>query len=145
MYRILATTLLAGVGLLLSRPALAQVTFSPPTGASLQPSADFRTLESADFSTLTVTPDADLTGTLTLTVSAPVLQAGQPEDPANTNARATVSFNGTTVSSDDGSSGVLSVIDSTNLEVSMRVTRPVPYPPGPYTYRVGITVTYTED
>lgn len=138
MYRLLATTVLAGVGVLFSHPALAQViTFPAQTPGTLaQPTGNFYRLETVTNATATV----NITGAISATVQVtePTFISGSTNDPAGTIRVATLTFNSISINSGDAAVSI--PVGVTNLSVSMAVDRPEIYPPGTYIYQVTITV-----
>lgn len=140
MYRLLATTVLAGVGWLLPHPALAQVLLTAPTpGAMTQPGGVLDQFTTTVPSTLQVTIQEGHSATVQ--VAAPTLVSGPSPDPNGTTRTATVNFAGNSVTS--GDAAVALPTGTTTLNVSMAVTRPTIYSPGTYVYQVEITVTAT--
>lgn len=141
MYRLLATTVLAGVGVLFSHPALAQVvTFPAQTpGTLVQPAGNFHRLETGTNATVTVSILG--AGSATVQVSAPTFVFGASPDPDGTTRTATVTFAGGSATSEGGP--VPFPTGVTILDMSMAVDRPAPnlFTPGVYGYQVVVTVT----
>lgn len=139
MYRLLATTVLAGVGWLLPYPALAQIiTLTPPTPGVLSPPGGvFNQLTTSVPSTIQVTILGGRSATVQ--VAAPTLSSGG-HDPTGTVRTATVTFSGNSVNSGDAAIDFPTGIP-TLLNVSMAVTRPTVYTPGTYSYGVIVTIT----
>lgn len=143
MLRLLATTALAGVGVLFAPSALAQpVTFSDPLSSPLvQPVGSFNRLETGAPTTLTIEVPESVSATVM--VDAPTFEGGPNSDPGGTVRTATVTFPGGIATSEGGP--VPLPTGTTELSVSMVVERPAGsvFSPGIYSYQVLITVTTT--
>lgn len=144
MYRLLATTVLAGAGLLLARPALAQVVTFPSTTAGFleQPANNWARLQTQAPATITVNLDG-VTGSV-FAVLQPVRIDAPSNAPTDTTRTTTVTFNGNTITNTGGSESVSGSralpSGDTLLTVSMAVESGSPYPAGDYGYEVTITI-----
>ncbi|MEQ8382179.1 MAG: hypothetical protein RH949_07390 [Coleofasciculus sp. A1-SPW-01] len=76
----------------------------------------------------------------TLTVSPPSFISGSTPDPDGTTYITFVSFGTQQVTADTGDVTVNLPVGISDLEVDMRVERPVPFPAGTYNYAVTLTV-----
>lgn len=76
----------------------------------------------------------------TLTVSPPSFISGSTPDPDGTTYITFVSFGTQQVTADTGDVTVSLPVGISDLDVDMRVERPVPFPAGTYNYAVTLTV-----
>ncbi|QQE67265.1 hypothetical protein GFS31_39780 [Leptolyngbya sp. BL0902] len=144
MCRLLATTVLAGVGVLFSHPALAQViTFPAQTpGVLVQPAGNPHRLQTGVNGTVTVSVVGGLG--VTLQVAAPTFVSGpggQTDDPPGTIKTATATWPTGSATSGGGAAPFPTAL-TTVVSVSMAVDRQPPnfFAPGLYNYQVVLTV-----
>ncbi|MEM1394371.1 MAG: hypothetical protein AAGG00_13960 [Cyanobacteria bacterium P01_H01_bin.150] len=119
--------------------ALAQVKFSNLSPGIIEAKgADLRILESVVPANINVNVPSDTTAQIT--VLSPSFAFGPSKDPSGTNKIGFLKFGSNNLSSDGNNTASLLPGD-TNLEVGLRVERPVSFTPGTYNYSVNISVT----
>lgn len=121
--------------------ALAQVKFSNLSSGVVEArEADLKVLESVVPANINVNVPPDTAAQIT--VLPPSFASGPSNDPSGTKKVGFLEFDSSNLSSDGNNTATLPAGD-TNLEVGLRVERPVSFRPGTYNYSVNLSVTIT--
>ncbi|HYX15456.1 MAG TPA: hypothetical protein VE944_14025 [Nostoc sp.] len=122
--------------------ALAEVTFNNLTSGVLEPvGGDDKVLESVNPTTLAVSIPYNTVANITVLPLSLVF--GASNDPNGTKRLAIVNFGSTSLRSDVSNNTATLAPGETNLEVRLRVERPVAFIAGTYNYAVNLNVTIT--
>ena len=120
--------------------ALAEIKFSNITSGTIEPSAgNDKVLESVNPGNINVNVPRDTTAQIT--VLSPSLVSAPSEDPSGTQKIGFLEFGENKLSSDGNNHTATLPSGDTNLEVGLRVERPVSFTPGTYNYAVNLSVT----
>ncbi len=120
--------------------ALAEVKFNNPQPGVIETSGvDLKVLESVVPATINVNVPADTSAQIT--VLSPNFVSGASQDPGGTKRIGFLKFGSNNLRS-EGSNAIANLpTGDTNLEVGLRVERPVSFTPGTYNYAVNLSVT----
>ncbi len=122
--------------------ALAEVKFSNINPGIIEASGgDLKVLESVVPANINVNVSSDTAAQIT--VLPPNLVSAPSEDPAGTKRIGFLNFGSNNLSSDGNNTTASLSPGDTNLEVGLRVERPVTFTPGTYNYAVNLSVTIT--
>lgn len=123
--------------------ALAEVKFSNVSPGVIEArGGNYKVLESVVPANINVNVPSNTTAQIT--VLSPNLISAPSEDPSGTKKIGTLKFGSNNLSSNgNNNTATLPPGDTTNLEVGLRVQRPVAFTPGIYNYSVNLSVTIT--
>ena len=122
--------------------ALAEVKFSNLSPGVLEAKGvDLKVLESVVPANINVNVPSGTTAQIT--VLPPSFASGPSRDPSGTKKVGFVEFGSNKLSSDGNNNTITLPAEDTNLEVGLRVERPVSFTPGTYNYFVNLSVTIT--
>ena len=122
--------------------ALAEVTFSNLNPGTIETTGgDLKVLESIVPATLDVNVPNGTNAQIT--ILPPNLLSSPSEDPSGTKRIGFLKFGSSDLSSDGSNATATLPPGDTNLEVGLRVERPVTFTPGTYNYGVNLSVTIT--
>ena len=122
--------------------ALAEVKFSNLQPGVIETSGgDLKVLESVVPANINVNVPPDTTAQIT--VLSPNLVSGASEDPSGTKSIGFLEFGSNNLRSEGNNATANLPTGDTNLEVGLRVERPVSFTPGTYNYAVNLSVTIT--
>ncbi|MEL6165969.1 MAG: hypothetical protein AAFR37_20220 [Cyanobacteria bacterium J06628_3] len=120
--------------------AFAEVKFSNVQPGTIEPSGrDYKILESVNPGTIEVSVPPDTTAQIS--VLSPSFENGASPDPSGTQKIGFLEFGGNQLRSDGNNNTATLPTGDTNLEVGLRVERPVSFTPGTYNYLVNLSVT----
>ena len=120
--------------------ALAEVKFSNVSPGTIETRAgDYKVLESVVPGSINVNVPPDTAAQIT--VLSPSLVSAPSEDPEGTKRIGFLKFGSNNLSSDGNNATANLPAGDTNLEVGLRVERPVSFTPGTYDYAVNLSVT----
>ena len=120
--------------------ALAEVKFSNLSpGVVEAKGVDLKVLESVVPANINVNVPSGTTAQIT--VLSPSFASGPSRDPSGTKKVGFVEFGSNKLSSDGNNNTITLPAEDTNLEVGLRVERPVSFTPGTYNYFVNLSVT----
>ncbi|MDY6896514.1 MAG: hypothetical protein SWZ49_00325 [Cyanobacteriota bacterium] len=124
--------------------ALAEVKFSNfNPGVVEATGTDLKVLESVVPANIDVNVPSGTTAQIA--VLSPSFASGASPDPGGTKKVGFLDFGSNKLSSDGINNTATLPAEDTNLEVGLRVERPVSFPPGIYNYVVNLSVTITAD
>ncbi len=123
--------------------ALAEVKFSNLQPGTIESGGDLKVLESVVPANINVNVPADTTAQIT--VLSPNLVSGASEDPSGTKSIGFLEFGSNNLRSEGNNATAKLPAGDTNLEVGLRVERPVSFTPGTYNYAVNLSVTITPE
>ncbi|MCJ8278398.1 MAG: hypothetical protein MJK14_00195 [Rivularia sp. ALOHA_DT_140] len=119
---------------------LAEVKFSSMNPGVIEAKgADFKVLESVVPGNINVNVPSG--NTAQVTVLSPSFASGPSEDPSGTKKVGFLEFGSNKLSSDGNNNTANLLPGDTNLEVGLRIERPVSFTPGTYNYSVNLSVT----
>ncbi|MGB3758619.1 MAG: hypothetical protein WBA07_19930 [Rivularia sp. (in: cyanobacteria)] len=122
--------------------ALAEVKFSNVSPGVIETSGgNLKVLESVVPANINV--NVPLNTTAQITVLSPNLVSAPSEDPSGTKKIGFLEFGSNNLRSEDNNATANLPTGDTNLEVGLRVERPVSFTPGTYNYSVNLSVTIT--
>ncbi len=122
--------------------ALAEVKFSNLQPGTIETSGgDLKVLESVVPANINVNVPPDTAAQIT--VLSPNLVSGASQDPSGTNKIGFLEFGSNNLRSEGNNATASLPTGDTNLEVGLRVERPVSFTPGTYNYAVNLSVTIT--
>lgn len=120
--------------------ALAEVKFSNVQSGTIETrGGDFKVLESVVPGSINVNVPADTTAQIT--VLSPNLISAPSKDPGGTKRIGFLEFDSNKLSSDGNNNTATLPTGDTNLEVGLRIERPVSFTSGTYNYAVNLSVT----
>lgn len=120
--------------------ALAEVKFSNVSSGTIETrGGNFKVLESVVPGNINVNVPPDTAAQIT--VLSPSLVSAPSEDPEGTKRIGFLKFGSNNLSSDGNNATANLPAGDTNLEVGLRVERPVSFTPGTYDYAVNLSVT----
>ncbi|MEO1432299.1 MAG: hypothetical protein AAFV71_25180 [Cyanobacteria bacterium J06633_8] len=124
----------------LTPTALAEVKFSNVSPGVIETSrGDYKVLESVVPANINVNVPSGTNAQIT--VLSPSFASGASEDPGGTKKVGFLEFGSNKLSSDGNNATANLPAGDTNLEVGLRVERPVYFTPGTYNYTVNLSVT----
>ncbi|MBD2304958.1 hypothetical protein H6G17_05445 [Chroococcidiopsis sp. FACHB-1243] len=119
-----------------------QVAFSSVNPGIVEPMlGNMKILQSTAPATLSVSVPSELAAQIS--ILPPSLVEGVSDDPAGTTRIGFLNFGANSLSSDSQNNTANLPTGNTDLEVRMRVERPVAFTPGNYNYRLTLSVTVT--
>jgi hypothetical protein len=121
--------------------ALAEVKFSNLEPGTIESGGDLKVLESVVPANINVNVPPDTSAQIT--VLSPNLVSGASPDPSGTNKIGFLEFGSNNLRSEGNNATANLPTGDTNLEVGLRVERPVSFTPGTYNYAVNLSVTIT--
>lgn len=120
--------------------ALAEVKFSNINPGTIETSGgNFKVLESVVPGTIDVNVPPNTAAQIT--VLSPSFASGASKDPGGTQRIGFLEFGSNKLSSDGNNNTATLPAGDTNLEVGLRIERPVSFTPGTYNYAVNLSVT----
>ncbi|MBV6627340.1 MAG: hypothetical protein KI793_31105 [Rivularia sp. (in: Bacteria)] len=120
--------------------AFAQVKFSNISPGTINTSGgDYKVLESVVPGNIDVNVPPDTTAQIT--VLSPSFANGASQDPQGTQKIGFLEFGSNKLRSDGNNNTATLPTGDTNLEVGLRVERPIAFTPGNYNYSVNLSVT----
>ena len=119
-----------------------QVAFSNVNPGIVEPMlGNMKILQSTAPATLSVNVPSELAAQVS--ILSPSLVEGASDDPEGTTRVGFLNFGANSLSSDSQNNTANLPTGNTDLEVRMRVERPVAFTPGNYNYRLNLSVTVT--
>ena len=119
-----------------------QVAFSNVNPGIVEPMlGNMKILQSTAPATLSVSVPSELAAQISIV--SPNLVEGASDDPEGTTRVGFLNFGANSLSSDSQNNTANLPTGNTDLEVRMRVERPVAFTPGNYNYRLTLSVTVT--
>ncbi|MDV2994751.1 MAG: hypothetical protein N4J56_004405 [Chroococcidiopsis sp. SAG 2025] len=119
-----------------------QVAFSNVNPGTVEPMlGNMKILQSTAPATLSINVPSELAAQVS--ILSPSLVEGASDDPEGTTQVGYLNFGGNSLSSDGQNNTANLPTGNTDLEVRMRVERPVAFTPGNYNYRLTLSVTVT--